>query len=62
MFTVVAITLPDFAEGEADMIVRALGSGAVDRVHLRKPGCELRQMARLIALSLIHISEPTRPY
>lgn len=49
MFTVVAITLPDFVDGEANMIVRALGSGAVDRVHLRKPGCEPQQMARLIA-------------
>lgn len=49
MFTVVAITVPDFVDGEADMIVRALRSGAVDRVHLRKPSCEPQQMARLIA-------------
>lgn len=43
----IAITLPDFIPCEAQAIVRALESG-YDRVHLRKPGSAIQDMAALI--------------
>ena len=45
---VIAVTLPEFIGGEAETIASLLESGAVERVHLRKPGAEPGSMRRLI--------------
>lgn len=48
MFRVIVVTEPAFRVGEAAAIARLLDSGAVWRVHLRKPGCTEARMRRLI--------------
>lgn len=41
---VIAITLPEFFDGEADSIVSLLTDGGYWRVHIRKPGATARQL------------------
>ena len=45
---IVVITSPDAVPGEADVLTRLLESGAVWRVHLRRPDADEREMRRLI--------------
>ena len=45
---IVVITRPDFFPGEAEAIVRLLDSGAVDRVHIRKPYAEAEHVEALL--------------
>ncbi len=44
----IAITLPHFFDNEGERISTLLQSGVFDRVHLRKPGGEEREMRNLI--------------
>lgn len=44
----IAITVPEFFEGEAQAIASLLGSGEYWRVHLRKPGATAGQMEALL--------------
>ena len=46
-FLLVAITLPDFYEGEADDIAAKL-AGGFDRVHIRKPAASLGDIRKLL--------------
>lgn len=44
----IVITLPTFADGEAERIAAMLRSGAVDLVHIRKPGASAAEVERLV--------------
>lgn len=46
-FTLIAVTLPEFVPGEAQLIQTVLGWG-IGRVHVRKPGSTPAQVAALL--------------
>lgn len=45
----IVVTLPDFFEGEAERITGMFQAG-LERLHLRKPACDIGQMRRLLQL------------
>lgn len=47
-FLIIAVTRPDFFEGEANMINNLIESGEVDYVHIRKPEADISQIENLI--------------
>lgn len=47
-FKVIAVSMPDFYQGEAEAITGLLESGMIDRVHLRKPVATEQVMRELV--------------
>lgn len=48
-FLIIAITPPEFREGEADRINQILSEGEADFVHIRKPGSSFEEVEKLIS-------------
>lgn len=44
-----AVTLPEFFAAEGELLAAMLASGIIDRVHIRKPGADVRAVERLVA-------------
>lgn len=44
----IAITLPEFFDGEWEAITELLTEGGYERVHIRKPGASVKEVKSLV--------------